>query len=171
MTVAFEDLKVLQTAEKIADEIWEHILQWEPFVRDTLGKQLSRAIDSIGANIAEGFGRFHYNEKLQFLYYARGSLFETKYWLNRAMMRHLLPQNTIEQYAKQLAGLAFQLNTLAKATKQHRNASSKSALGIREEPPVYNIPHTQPPESFMLNESQELFATEELLFLETAVIN
>ncbi len=82
MSATFEDLRVLKTAEEIADAIWKQTTQWNEYARDVVGKQLARAADSIGANIAESFGRFHFGEKLQFLYFARGSLFETKYWLN-----------------------------------------------------------------------------------------
>jgi four helix bundle protein len=90
MATALEDLKILQIAEHVADEIWKLVIAWDVFVRDVVGGQLARASDSIGANIAEAFGRFNYGEKVQFLYYARGSLFETKYWLNRSVARHLI---------------------------------------------------------------------------------
>ena len=70
MAMKFEELRVLQSAEVIADGIWQQVIQWDPLARDVVGKQLARASDSIGANIAEAFGRFHYGEKLQFLYYA-----------------------------------------------------------------------------------------------------
>ena len=75
MPATFEDLRVLKAAEEIADSIWKRVVRWEEFARDVVGKQLARAADSIGANIAEAFGRFHFGEKLQFLYFARGSLF------------------------------------------------------------------------------------------------
>ncbi len=78
MATPFEDLRVLRSAETIADEVWRTVVKWNEFTRDVVGKQLTRAVDSIGANIAEAYGRFHYGEKIQFLYYARGSLFETK---------------------------------------------------------------------------------------------
>ena len=84
MAATFENLRILQESEAIADALWKHVTRWDEFARDVVGKQLSRAVDSIGANIAESFGRFNFGEKLQFLYYSRGSLFETKYWLNRA---------------------------------------------------------------------------------------
>jgi four helix bundle protein len=87
MAKVFEELEVLRTAEDMADAIWVHVSRWQAFERDTVGKQLVRAVDSIGANIAEAFGRYHYGEKLQFLYYARGSVFEVKYWLNRVHQR------------------------------------------------------------------------------------
>lgn len=89
MATSLEDLRILQRAETLADAIWREVLGWNAFARDSLGSQLVRASDSVGANIAEAFGRFHYGEKLQFLYFARGSLFETKYWLNRTSARSL----------------------------------------------------------------------------------
>lgn len=79
MSTQLEDLKILQNAENIADAIWKRVMKWEKFAKDVVGKQIIRAVDSIGANIAESYGRFNYGEKLQFLYYSRGSLFETKY--------------------------------------------------------------------------------------------
>ena len=63
---------------------------WSPFARDTVGQQLVKAADSIGANIAESAGRFHPNDVIRFLYYARGSLRETRFWLKRAIHRHLI---------------------------------------------------------------------------------
>ncbi len=75
----FEDLQVLKAAEAIADSIWKRVVGWDDFAKDVLGKQITRSADSIGANIAESVGRYNFGEKLQFLYYSRGSLFETKY--------------------------------------------------------------------------------------------
>ena len=86
----FDDIKMLQDAGEIADSAWDLAKRWDYFDRDTVGKQLVRATDSIGANISESFGRFHYGEKINFLYYARGSVFESKYWLNRALKRRLI---------------------------------------------------------------------------------
>ena len=75
MATKFEDLRILQAAEEIADGVWKQVTEWDDFDRDVVGKQMARAADSIGAYIAESYGRYHYGEKLQFLYYARGSLF------------------------------------------------------------------------------------------------
>ncbi len=65
MALRFEDLRVLQAAETAADAIWQQVVQWEPFPRETVGRQMAQSADSIGANNAEAFGRFHYGEKLQ----------------------------------------------------------------------------------------------------------
>ena len=55
-TVQFDELEVYQLAERLSDQIWAIVLRWNVFARDTVGKQLVRAADSVGANIAEGAG-------------------------------------------------------------------------------------------------------------------
>jgi len=57
-----EDLEVYQLTEQFGDEIWFEVMNWEYFAKDTIGKQIVRSADSIGANIAEGYSRFHYKE-------------------------------------------------------------------------------------------------------------
>jgi four helix bundle protein len=137
MGVGLDDLRVLRDAEAIADGIWRQVVEWDQFARDVVGGQLARAADSIGANIAESFGRFHYGEKLQFLYYARGSLFETKYWLNRALERRLLLPAQARDYADRLPGIARQLNAFASSLKFQRKSGSKQASLVRELPAEY----------------------------------
>jgi len=132
MTLKFEELRVLQAAEGVADGIWRQVVQWNPFAREVVGGQLARSADSVGANIAESFGRFHYGEKLQFLYYSRGSLFETKYWLNRARTRDLIPSAQVQDYASQLTDLARQLNAFAAALKAQRQSSRSQPKTMRE---------------------------------------
>lgn len=66
MATSLEELRVLQDAEKVADGIWNQVIGWDAFAREVVGGQLARAVDSIGANIAEAFGRFHYGEKFSF---------------------------------------------------------------------------------------------------------
>ena len=132
MSATFEDLQILRSAEEIADAIWQHVAAWKTLPRDVVGVQLARAADSIGANIAESFGRFHYGKKLQFLYYARGSLFETKYWLNRTQKRQLMPEEQVKNYSDQLTVLARQLNAFAGGLKAYRRTSATKNSSIRE---------------------------------------
>lgn len=73
-----EELDVYNLAEEISDEIWNIVLTWDFFAKDTIGKQICRAADSISANIAEGYGRFHFKENKNFCYYSRGSILEVK---------------------------------------------------------------------------------------------
>ena len=79
-----EELDVYRMAMEIGERVWAVADGWNFFAKDTVGKQLVRAADSIAANIAEGYGRYHYKENKLFCYYARGSLMETKTWLQKA---------------------------------------------------------------------------------------
>jgi four helix bundle protein len=132
MPATFEDLRILKIAEEMADSIWKQVVEWEPFPRDVVGKQLARSADSIGANIAESFGRFHFGEKAQLLYYARGSLFEIKYWLNRARERTLIPPLEANPYTSCLTDLARQLNAFSSGLKNVRHGKSDQEKRIRD---------------------------------------
>ena len=132
MATELEDLRVLKAAEEIADSVWKKVVTWDEFAKDVVGKQMTRAIDSIGANIAESFGRFNYGEKLQFLYYSRGSLFESKYWLNRALTRGLMEADETNNYAVRLSEVARQLNTFASSLKSQRKDSKALSKSIHE---------------------------------------
>jgi four helix bundle protein len=157
--VTFEDLRVLQSAEAIADEIWQHVMGWESFAKEVVGGQLARAVDSIGANIAESFGRFHYGEKLNFLYFARGSLFETKYWLNRASKRNLITDEQAQIYANQLTSLARQLNAFTGSLRTYRKTESKHSHLLRET----FVEYTEP----VVDASLPLFDENDLEWLQT----
>jgi four helix bundle protein len=64
---SFEQLRVYQLAEELADSIWDIVRQWDILSRDTVGKQIIRSADSIGANIAEGYGRGSYQDNRRFV--------------------------------------------------------------------------------------------------------
>ena len=108
-----------------------------------MGEQLVRAGDSIGANIAESFGRFSYGGKLQFLYYARGSLYETRYWLRRAYTRNLLKVDSIDDLAKQIRPLAVGINNFAASLKEQRSDSAPKGK-IKEASVIYEVGVSQP---------------------------
>ena len=137
MSATFEDLRVLKSAEEIADSIWKIVVQWDEFAKDVVGKQMARSADSVGANIAESFGRFNFGEKLQFLYYSRGSIFETKYWLNRTRVRGLMEPDEVQKYVDYLTDLARQLNTFANSIKNVRAEQKPKTSAIRENQAEY----------------------------------
>jgi four helix bundle protein len=160
MATELEDLRILQNAENIADAVWKRVVQWEEFAKDVVGKQMARAIDSIGANIAESYGRFNYGEKLQFLYYARGSLFETKYWLNRALVRELMQADEVKAYTARLSDVARQLNTFAGSLKSQRKDNKLQTKSIREPSAEYIVDN-------WAEDSTPLFTHLELNWLES----
>ncbi|HXG08912.1 MAG TPA: four helix bundle protein [Gemmataceae bacterium] len=111
----FENLKVYQLAEKLADEIWNIVVRWNPFARDTVGKQIVRAADSVGANIAEGTGRGSFRDNRRFVRVARGSLHETRHWLRRAYNRDLLTSKQVERIKPIIDNLSPMLNGYLKS--------------------------------------------------------
>jgi four helix bundle protein len=137
MSATFEDLRVLKSAEAIADSVWKIVVQWDEFAKDVVGKQIARSADSVGANIAESFGRFNFGEKLQFLYYSRGSIFETKYWLNRTRTRGLMEPDVVQNYVDRLTDLARQLNTFASGLKSVRAEHKSKPSSVREDQAEY----------------------------------
>ncbi|MEW6239587.1 MAG: four helix bundle protein [Chloroflexota bacterium] len=160
MATELEDLIILQSAENIADAIWKRVIRWEEFAKDVVGKQMARAADSVGANIAESYGRFNYGEKLQFLYYSRGSLFETKYWLNRALARELMQAEEVKAYAARLSDVARQLNAFANSLKSQRKDNKTSSRSVREPSGEYVVDD-------WLDDSTPLFTDLELEWLMT----
>ncbi|MEJ2616969.1 MAG: four helix bundle protein [Ignavibacteriaceae bacterium] len=93
----FENLEIYNLSERFADLIWELVIKWEYFAKNTIGKQIVDVSDSVGANIAEGSGKGSDLEFKRYCKIARGSLFETKHWLRRAYKRNLLEENDIEE--------------------------------------------------------------------------
>ena len=111
----FEDLRVFKLAEKLCDEIWGVATSWKYFEKNTVGIQLVKAADSIGANIAEGAGRVTPKDNKRFVRISRGSLNETKYWLRRAKRRNLISEEQ-DSYFKQITeDLGPQLNAYLKS--------------------------------------------------------
>ena len=106
----FEDLRVYQAAEKLSDAIWHVVQDWDYLARDTVGKQVIRSADSVGADIEEGTGRGSYQDNRRFVKIARGSLYETRHWLRRAYNRNLLTDDQIRILKELVDGLAPMLN-------------------------------------------------------------
>ena len=94
-TKAFCELDIYKRYEALSDLLWDSVEKWPRRHQIILGDQVLRAVDSIGANIAEAVGRWHFKESLNLLFYARGSLVETQHWIRVAVRRNLLDQKAI----------------------------------------------------------------------------
>src|SRR2546425_13028851 len=111
----FEKLQVYKLSERLADQTWKIVIRWDTLAKDTVGKQLIRAADSIGANIAEGSGRGTDPEIRRFLRVARGSLYETQHWLRRAYRRKLLTNKQVDDLLPLVKELTPKLNAYLRA--------------------------------------------------------
>ncbi len=92
MGQSINDLEIYREAMRLGEVVWDIVAEWPYFAKDTVGKQLVRAADSIAANLAEGHGRFHFKENRNFCYYSRGSAQETQTWIEKAVRRNLIPE-------------------------------------------------------------------------------
>lgn len=105
----------------MADEIWNIVVLWDQFAKQTVGSQIVRAADSVGANIAEGSGRGSYQDNCRFVRIARGSLKETQHFLRRAYKRNLVDDNHIAKIKPIVDELAPKLNAYLNSIGKKRN--------------------------------------------------
>ncbi len=112
-----EELQVYQLSMEIGEKVWNIVIKWDFFAKDTVGKQLVRAVDSVAANISEGFGRYHYKEAKHFNYYSRGSLYETKTWLTKAFNRKLITEEEFNYFVKEINNIGVKLNNYIKSIR------------------------------------------------------
>ena len=111
----FEKLQVYQLSEKLADNVWNIVINWDSFAKDTVGRQIVRAADSIGANLAEGSGRGSLQDNRRFVRIARGSLYETIHWLRRSYLRKLLSQAEVKKLRALIEELSPKLNAFLRS--------------------------------------------------------
>ena len=112
------DIDSYKRALSLSNYVWNIISFWEWFSKQTVGNQFVRAIDSISANIAEGFGRYNKKDKIKFYHYSFGSLKESFDWNEKSKTRKLL---TIDQYdyiLNELQALPKEINQLIQFTNQ-----------------------------------------------------
>ncbi|NHA05229.1 four helix bundle protein [Mucilaginibacter sp. HC2] len=109
-----DDLEVYQLAETFSNEIWLLVSEWNYFAKETVGKQIVRSADSIGANIDEGYGRYHYKENRDFCYFSRGSILATKGWLIKSRDRDLIPEEQFQALMQKLQTIHLKLNAYLK---------------------------------------------------------
>ncbi len=113
------DIEAYRIAFHLSNSVWNIILKWGSFEKDTVGKQFVRAVDSVAANIAEGFGRYSKKDKVKFYRYTYGSVLESLDWNEKAKVRQLV---SIEQYDtvfQQLQRLPKAINSLIKYTNEN----------------------------------------------------
>jgi len=104
------DLFVYKRSMQLAEEIWQEVENWPSFAKYSIGTQITEAADSIAANISEGHGRYHFGENRQFCYYARGSLQETRTWLEKARRRQLITDDRFAELSAEMIEIRRMLN-------------------------------------------------------------
>ena len=127
----FEDLRVFKSAEAFADEVWDIVGDWEMFAKLTVGKQLVRSADSIGANIAEGTGRGASKDNPRFVRMARGSFNEAKYWVRRASRRNLIKPEEADKLNRMIEDIGPSLNAYLKSLDRSNRSLKTPTLNSK----------------------------------------
>jgi four helix bundle protein len=113
-----EDLEIYQLAMEIGDELWFSVVEWENLAKYSIGQQIIRSVDSIAANISEGYGRFHFKDRKNFVFYARGSQSETKTWLTKAKNRKIITKEFYDAEIQKLEKLGVKINNYIKTLEK-----------------------------------------------------
>lgn len=110
------DIESYKIAFNLSNYVWEIVNNWDYFEKKTIGSQFVNAIDSISANIAEGFGRYSKKDKVRFFRIAFGSMYESLDWNEKAKIRKLLSDEEYQFIFNELQLLPKAINSLIKFT-------------------------------------------------------
>jgi four helix bundle protein len=121
----FEDLEVWQQGKSLVIRVYEITGSFPDNEVYGITSQLKRAALSVPANIAEGFGRFHFLDKAKFYLNARGSLYELKSHLTIAKELRFVELETYGSIGRSIETLSYKLNRLISATRKLKNAPHK----------------------------------------------
>ena len=120
-----EDLEIYTLSMDLGDKVYDILIEWDYFNRDTLAKQWIRAIDSVSLNISEGFGRNTYRDQRNFYYFSRGSLYESRTCLKKAKSRKLINDEIFDKLMEDHKVLAIKLNKFIKSVTDLINKSNQ----------------------------------------------
>jgi len=114
--LSLESLDAYNVSLELSNYVWDLVVVWEWFGKKTVGSQIVTSSDSISANVAEGFGRYHKKDKIKFYRYSQGSLSEVKDWVNKCEHRKLMTTEQVAFIRQRLDYLGPALNRLIKFT-------------------------------------------------------
>ncbi|MEW6192556.1 MAG: four helix bundle protein [Bacillota bacterium] len=116
----FEDLEVWQKGRELRKDLSQLVKRFPSSEKFRLADQILRASRSVTANIAEGYGRFHYQENIQFCRQARGSLFELLDHLTVVYDEGYIDEEKFGAFRKQVFEVIRTLNGYIKYLKQRK---------------------------------------------------
>lgn len=113
------DIEAYRNSFSLSNFVWAAISCWKNLEKVTIGKQFIRAVDSVSANIAEGFGRYSKKNKIKFYRYSLASVYEALDWNEKARIRKILKPEQYEHVFQELQKLPKAINSLVKYTHNH----------------------------------------------------
>jgi four helix bundle protein len=120
--ILLKDLEVYKLARALSEAAWKTYekLDWQD--KKIMGDQFIESVDSVGANIAEGYKRYHYLDKVKFYYNARASLSEScAHWLELLFERRKVSDKDFKEMKDLEIKLSIKLNNFIKTTCNAKN--------------------------------------------------
>jgi len=121
----FTDLETWQVARKLRKETYDITRGFPAEEKYGLSSQMRRAAVSVTSNIAEGFGRFSYQENIQYLRQSRASAYELRDHLTTALDAGYLSKEKFEELNELAKSVARLLNGYIRSTKERREAAAR----------------------------------------------
>ena len=122
---SFEDLDVYKLAREFSRKVNLLIKKLPNEEEYNLKSQMRRAKLSVTNNIAEGFGRYHYQENIQFCRQTRGSICEVIYDFNECYNNKYIDQNYREQLRNDAYRLIKVLNGYIASIKRQKSKNNQ----------------------------------------------
>lgn len=127
--VPIEETPLFLLFEDCSETCWNEVTDWAPLEKQTVGRQLVRAMDSVGANLVEGDGRYRPDDALNHFVIARASAREAILWCTRAQKRGLF-KSDVSGLLNSLKEATIQLNRLIRFRRSNAKGL-KSATSRR----------------------------------------
>ena len=112
------DIDSYKIAFNLSNHIWDLVIKWDRIGLDIVGKQFVRSVDSISANIAEGFGRYSKKDKIKFFRISFGSMYESLDWNEKALKRKLISKIEYDYIYSELQKLLKLIHQLINFTNE-----------------------------------------------------
>ena len=120
--IELKNLEVYQAGRGLSKLGWEIYTNLDWQTRKIIGDQFITATDSFGANVTEGYSRFHYLEKIKFYYIARASLSEAlEYWLELLLERKKLSLDSYEMFKDKAIKARIKLSNFINSTRDAKD--------------------------------------------------
>ncbi|MCB0397346.1 MAG: four helix bundle protein [Flavobacteriales bacterium] len=115
--ITLKDLEVYQLSRQLSALAWEIYSKLNYEEKKIMGDQFIRSIDSVGANISEGYARYHYLDKVRFYHISRGSLSEAcQHWAELMIERKVIDQAIFNSIQEVYKSLEVKLNNFISST-------------------------------------------------------
>ena len=124
--LSLDKLEVYILSRKLSQIGWEIFEDFDWKLRKIIGDQFIESTDSVGANVAEGYGRFHYLDKIKFYYNARGSLKESRHWFELMVERDIIKNEQKKNYLEIYSKLSPKLNGFISSSYKNIKPKNKS---------------------------------------------